>query len=48
MAGFAENGGMHRYLVDSVRRTLFSAEHGVRSEIDCDAQRFSIVEGAVV
>ena len=26
MAGFAENGGMHRYLVDSVRRTLFSAE----------------------
>jgi muramoyltetrapeptide carboxypeptidase LdcA involved in peptidoglycan recycling len=26
MAGFAENGGMHRYLVDSVRRTLFSSE----------------------
>jgi muramoyltetrapeptide carboxypeptidase LdcA involved in peptidoglycan recycling len=25
MAGFAENGGMHRYLVESVRRTLFSA-----------------------
>ena len=25
MAGFAENCGMHRYLVDSVRRTLFSA-----------------------
>src|SRR5262245_65231406 len=25
MAGFAENGGMHRYLVDSVRRTLFSS-----------------------
>ena len=24
MSGFAENGGMHRYLVDSVRRTLFS------------------------
>jgi muramoyltetrapeptide carboxypeptidase LdcA involved in peptidoglycan recycling len=26
MAGFAENGGMHRYLMDSVRSTLFSAE----------------------
>ena len=26
MAGFAENCGMHRYLVDSVRRTLFSTE----------------------
>ena len=26
MAGFAENCGMHRYLVDSVLRTLFSAE----------------------
>jgi muramoyltetrapeptide carboxypeptidase LdcA involved in peptidoglycan recycling len=26
MSGFAENGGMHRYLVDSVRRALFSAE----------------------
>ena len=26
MAGFAENGGMHRYLVDSVRRTVFSSE----------------------
>lgn len=26
MAGFAENAGMHRYLVDSVLRTLFSAE----------------------
>lgn len=26
MSGFAENGGMHPYLVDSVRRTLFSAE----------------------
>lgn len=26
MAGFAENGGLHRYLVDSVRRTLFCAE----------------------
>jgi muramoyltetrapeptide carboxypeptidase LdcA involved in peptidoglycan recycling len=26
MAGFAENGGMHPYLVDSVRRTLFSSE----------------------
>jgi muramoyltetrapeptide carboxypeptidase LdcA involved in peptidoglycan recycling len=26
MAGFAENCGMHRYLADSVRRTLFSAE----------------------
>ena len=26
MSGFAENGGMHRYLVDSVRRTLFTAE----------------------
>jgi muramoyltetrapeptide carboxypeptidase LdcA involved in peptidoglycan recycling len=25
MAGFAENCGMHRYLVDSVRRTLFDA-----------------------
>jgi muramoyltetrapeptide carboxypeptidase LdcA involved in peptidoglycan recycling len=25
MSGFAENGGMHAYLVDSVRRTLFSA-----------------------
>jgi muramoyltetrapeptide carboxypeptidase LdcA involved in peptidoglycan recycling len=24
MSGFAENGGMHRYLVDAVRRTLFS------------------------
>jgi muramoyltetrapeptide carboxypeptidase LdcA involved in peptidoglycan recycling len=24
MSGFAENGGMHPYLVDSVRRTLFS------------------------
>lgn len=23
MAGFAENGGLHRYLADSVRRTLF-------------------------
>jgi muramoyltetrapeptide carboxypeptidase LdcA involved in peptidoglycan recycling len=23
MSGFAENGGMHRYLVDAVRRTLF-------------------------
>ncbi len=26
MAGFAENGGMFPYMVDSVRRTLFSAE----------------------
>ena len=26
MAGFAENGGMFSYMVDSVRRTLFSAE----------------------
>jgi muramoyltetrapeptide carboxypeptidase LdcA involved in peptidoglycan recycling len=26
MAGFGENVGMHRYLVDSVRKTLFSAE----------------------
>ena len=26
MAGFAENGGMLPYMVDSVRRTLFSAE----------------------
>ncbi|MEL7313127.1 MAG: S66 peptidase family protein [Pseudomonadota bacterium] len=26
MSGFAENGGMHRYLVDSVRRTLFQSE----------------------
>ncbi len=26
MAGFAENCGMHPYLVDSVRRTLFSSE----------------------
>src|SRR5688572_22582044 len=26
MSGFAENCGMHRYLADSVRRTLFSAE----------------------
>src|SRR4029453_705809 len=26
MSGFAENCGMHRYLVDSVRRALFSAE----------------------
>ena len=26
MSGFAENGGMHPYLVDSVRRALFSAE----------------------
>jgi muramoyltetrapeptide carboxypeptidase LdcA involved in peptidoglycan recycling len=26
MAGFGENAGMHRYLVDSVRRTMFSAE----------------------
>lgn len=25
MAGFAENGGIHRYLADSVRRTLFEA-----------------------
>src|SRR5262245_53998285 len=25
MAGFAESGGTHRYLVDSVRRTLLSA-----------------------
>lgn len=24
MSGFAENGGMHRYLVDSVRRSVFS------------------------
>ncbi len=24
MSGFAENGGMHRYLAESVRRTLFS------------------------
>ena len=26
MAGFAENGGMHRYLAESFRRTLFVAE----------------------
>ncbi len=26
MAGFAENGGMFPYMIDSVRRTLFSAE----------------------
>jgi muramoyltetrapeptide carboxypeptidase LdcA involved in peptidoglycan recycling len=26
MAGFAENGGMFSYMVDSVRRTLFSSE----------------------
>lgn len=26
MAGFAENGGMHRYTVDAVRRALFSHE----------------------
>ncbi|MFA9447068.1 LD-carboxypeptidase [Egicoccus sp. AB-alg6-2] len=26
MAGFAENGGLHRYLVDGVRRTLFEPE----------------------
>jgi muramoyltetrapeptide carboxypeptidase LdcA involved in peptidoglycan recycling len=26
MSGFAESGGMHRYLVDSVRRTLFNDE----------------------
>ena len=26
MSGFAENGGMDRYLVESVRRTLFSGE----------------------
>lgn len=26
MAGFAENGGMHRYTVDALRRALFSAE----------------------
>jgi muramoyltetrapeptide carboxypeptidase LdcA involved in peptidoglycan recycling len=25
MSGFAENGGMHRYLVESVRRSLFSS-----------------------
>lgn len=27
MTGFAENGGMHRYAVESLRRTLFSAEN---------------------
>lgn len=26
MAGFAENGGMHRYVVDALRKTLFDAE----------------------
>ena len=26
MAGFAENGGLHSYFVDSVRRTLFQAD----------------------
>ncbi|MEM6472788.1 MAG: S66 peptidase family protein [Planctomycetota bacterium] len=26
MAGFAENGGMHQYLIDSVQRTLFESK----------------------
>jgi muramoyltetrapeptide carboxypeptidase LdcA involved in peptidoglycan recycling len=26
LSGFAENGGLHRYMVDSVRKALFSAE----------------------
>lgn len=50
MAGFAENGGMHRYTVESLRRALFTAEPAgpvARNEEGWTAERLDWADPAL-
>ena len=39
LVGFAENGGMHRYQIEDIKRTLFSAEPAGHCQILMDGQQ---------